>query len=259
MKIAVLGPKYSYSHILGMRNFPEDEFKLCISITKVFDDISDGDADLGIVPIENMLQGTVRESILALLKYKVKIRKGFNFHIRHCLAGNSECRKIISHPQALGQCSGFVSGKETIGCASTAKAMQIAAEDPEFTAIGSKEAAKNYGLQVLEENISDNKDNMTRFLLISKEENDEGANTSLLLNPKEDKPGLLFQILSPFAAQGINLSKIESLPSGKKIGEYVFYIEVSGSLNDQKVRSAIEFLKNILEVYSFGSYDVQEI
>ena len=107
-----------------------------------------------------------------------------------------------------------------------------------FAAVGSREAAEHYGLQIINERIEDHHDNATRFLVISLQENtmQENAKTSLLLDPKEDRPGLLFHVLAPFAAQNINLAKIESLPSGKKMGEYLFYIEIDGDVRDKKSR-----------------------
>lgn len=263
-RIAVLGPEYSFCHIAAKKVFPEGEFLFCGRISEIFRAVAEQEAEQGIAPIENMLNGSVRESIMSLLKYKVKINKAFNFPIHHCLASRSkDFSKVISHPQALAQCSNFLQDIETIEESSNSKATKMASEDGTLAAIGAREAAEYYGLQVLEENIEDNHDNVTRFILISNEEEDEEAEgevqTSLLLNPKKDMPGLLFMILSPFAAQNINLVKIESLPSGRKMGEYVFYLEISGSMLDENIKSAVNFLRSSNEVYSFGSYKVEDI
>ena len=139
--------------------------------------------------------------------------------------------------------------------------MEMAAQDQSFAAIGSKEAAEQYGLQILQEHIEDHHDNVTRFLVISLEETlvQENAKTSLLLRPREDKPGLLFNLLAPFALKNINLGKIESLPSGRKMGEYVFYLEIEGNLREERVKSALNFLQDIVEVYSLGSYEVVDL
>ncbi|MEK6940082.1 MAG: prephenate dehydratase domain-containing protein [Nanoarchaeota archaeon] len=261
-KIALLGPEYSYSHLVGMKLFAGKELILCGKIEEVFKAIIANKVEKGIIPIENMLQGSVRESILGLLKYKIKINEGYTFPIRHCLAGqNQNYTKIISHPQALGQCSAFLSGKNIVESSSTSKAMEMAAQDQSFAAIGSKEAAEQYGLQILQEHIEDHHDNVTRFLVISLEETlvQENAKTSLLLRPREDKPGLLFNLLAPFALKNINLGKIESLPSGRKMGEYVFYLEIEGNLREERVKSALNFLQDIVEVYSLGSYEVVDL
>lgn len=266
MKIAVLGPEYSYSHLVGIKIFAKEDLFLCNKIEEVFKSVAEKRVEKGIIPIENMLQGSVRESILGLLKYKMKINEAYTFPVRHCAAGkNKQYLNIISHPQALAQCSMFLSGKDIVEATSTSKAMEIAAQDQSFAAIGSREAAEHYGLQILQENIEDNHDNVTLFLVISADKKKEetknfgNARTSLLLKPKEDRPGLLFLLLAPFAAQNINLVKIESLPSGKKMGEYVFYLEIEGKVQDDRIKSALEFLQNNVEVYSLGSYEVKDL
>lgn len=260
-KAALLGPEYSYSHLLAMKIFSREELSLCSRIEDVFKEVVEHQAVKGIIPLENMLQGSVRESIMALLRYKdnIRINQGYTVNIHHCLAAKkNDYVKIISHPQALAQCSAFLSGKEIIESSSTAKAMEIAADDDTLAAVGSREAAEHYGLQIINERIEDHCDNATRFLVISLQENTmrENAKTSLLLDPKEDRPGLLFYILAPFAAQNINLAKIESLPSGKRMGEYLFYIEIDGDVRDKKVKAALDFLKHSIDIYPLGSYDV---
>lgn len=268
-KIALLGPEYSYSHLLGMRIFSEEELFFCLRIEDVFKAVTEHQAVKGLIPLENMLHGGVRESILALLKYKdtVKINHGYTISIHHCLAAKrNNYAKIISHPQALAQCSIFLAGKKIIESTSTAKAMEIAAHDETFAAVGSREAAEHYGLQIINERIEDNHDNVTKFLVISLQESmaqdsmaQDSIRTSLLLNPKEDRPGLLFHILAPFAAQNINLAKIESLPSGKKMGEYVFYIEIDGDVREKRVKAALDFLNHSIDIYSLGSYNVTNL
>lgn len=262
IKVAVLGPDYSYSHLVGMKLFLKENLMLCSRIEEVFKSVAEKKVEKGIIPIENMLQGSVRESILGLLKYKVKINEAYTFPVRHCVAGkNKQYTKIISHPQALAQCSTFLSEKNIVESSSTSKAMEIAAQDQSFAAIGSREAAEYYELDIIQKNIEDNHDNVTQFLIISTEETKSFGNvmTSLLLKPKEDRPGLLFLLLAPFAAQNINLVKIESLPSGRKMGEYFFYIEIDGNVQEERVKSALEFLRNNVEVYSLGSYEVKNL
>ena len=261
-KIAVLGPDYSYSHLVSMKIFPAEKLILYSRIEEVFQAVADKKVEKGVIPIENMLHGSVRESILSLQKYKVKIHEAYIAPIQHCLAAkHKNYTKIISHPQALGQCSSFLAGKNIVETSSTSKAMETAAQDESFAAIGSKEAAEHYGLQILQENIEDNHDNVTQFFVISAEEKKISGQTrtSLLLKPKEDRPGLLFLLLAPLASQNINLVKIESLPSGKKMGEYVFYIEIDAHVQEERVKSALEFLGNSVEVHSLGSYEVIDL
>lgn len=267
-KIAILGPEYSYCHILAKKVFPESTFVLCQNIEEIFKTLSEKKVEIAIAPIENMLHGSVRESVIALKKYLVKINASYDLPIHHCLASKTnKFTKIISHPQALAQCSSFLNeyrdNKYLIEeSASTSKAMEIASKDKEYAAIGSEEAASKYKLKILNKQIEDNHNNTTRFILISNKESipdKENSRTSILVAPGQDKPGLLFEILSIFKANGINLTKIESIPTGKKLGEYLFFMEIDGSLEQENVFSAIDFLKDKYELFSFGSYNLEKV
>ncbi len=266
-KIALLGPEYSYSYLAGIKAFPspKTEIIICDRIEHVFQKVTEKKAAQGIIPLENMLEGSVRESIKNFLQYKVKINKAYTMPIHHCLAAqDSDYEVIASHAQALGQCSGFIKNQKDITMVeypSTSQAMNKAAASGTYAAIGSVEAAEHYGLSILYRDIEDNHDNVTKFVVISLEETvrKENAKTSLILKPKDDRPGLLFNLLAPFALKNINLGKIESLPSGRKMGEYVFYLEIEGNVEDQKVKSALDFLEDIVEVYSLGSYEVIDL
>lgn len=267
-KIAILGPQGSYCHIIAELAFPKNDFLFCNNIEDIFRAVSDNKAEQGIAPIENMLQGTVRESVFALKKYKVKMNALYHLPIHHSLASlTPDFKKIISHIQAIGQCSEFLDNYRNKGFSieetnSTSKAMEIASKNKEYAAIGSPLAAKLFNLNVLKTSIEDNHDNLTSFILISNKENENKLNgstrTSLLIHPLSDRPGLLYEILAIFKIKDINLTKIESIPSGKKIGDYLFFIEIEGNQNDKNVKSALDFLRTIHEVYSFGSYEVKD-
>ncbi|MEI6731970.1 MAG: prephenate dehydrogenase/arogenate dehydrogenase family protein, partial [archaeon] len=161
-QLAVLGPEYSYGHILATKAFPKASFVLCNNIEDIFKKVSTGEIKIGLAPIENMLNGSVRESISSLKKYKVKINHLFNFPIHHCFAAKSDkFKKIVSHPQALAQCSKFLEqykekGITLVEATSTSKAMELAAANKDYAAIGSKEAASNYKLNIIQESIEDN-------------------------------------------------------------------------------------------------------
>lgn len=262
-KVAVLGPENSYSHILARKLFKGGELVLCKSISDAYNKVSILECNLGIVPIENMINGSVRESLISLVKSGLKIQKAYDLPIHHCIASKTtDFSKIISHTQAIGQCSNFLKtqGKEVIETTSTSKAMEIASKDQIYAAIGSKEAANEFGLKIISENIENNQDNVTRFILISKEnKNTKGSRTSMMIIPKKDKPGLLFEILAIFKIKEINLTKIESIPTENKLGEYEFFIEVEGSTNEEKLKDSIDFLKSIHDIKIFGSYDIEKI
>lgn len=259
-KIAVLG-KYSYSHIAGEKVFPKGDFIFCNKIENIYQTVLNGEADFGMAPIENMLQGSVRESINALSASRLKILHAYDLPIQHCLASLSgNFKKIISHPQALGQCSKFLSENKNLileEATSTSKAMEIASKNQDYAAIGSKEAGKFFNLKIIKNNIEDNPENITRFILVSRKfvmQKGSNVRTSFMIIPHSDKPGLLFNILKAFKDNNINLTKIESLPLGRKIGEYEFFMEIDGSEKDNMVEKAIKEISKSNEVHSFGSY-----
>ncbi|MDO8460000.1 MAG: prephenate dehydratase [Nanoarchaeota archaeon] len=266
--LSILGPNYSYCHISAMKAFPEAEFVFCPTINEVFKSVIEGKTEYGLSPIENMLHGSVREAMFALKQYSVKINKLINLPIHHCLASQSpNFKKIISHPQALAQCSKFLEsyrekGYPILESSSTSKAMDLASQDKEIAGIGSQQAAEFFNLSILNENIEDNHDNMTSFILISKKENEEineSSRTSIIIQPKEDKSGILHDILSVFKTNNINLTKIESIPTGKRIGEYLFYIEIDGNIKDDNLSSSLISLKKVHHLYLFGSYPIENL
>lgn len=273
--VYTLGPKFSYSYSVCSKVCSDFSIECLSSIEKVFEEVSRFGSDsnyVGIVPVENLINGSVRETFVGLKNYKVKIVRGFDYKISHCLAGNFESldkvKKILSHPQALAQSSEFLKkfrddGVEIVSVSSTSKALEMASKcsDGSVFAIGSVEGAEFYGLDVFERNIGNNSNNVTRFIEIRKDVflEDSGEKTSMIIEPREDRAGLLFEILAVFKIKDINLTKIESLPTGGKIGEYFFYIDVDCSLKDAKLVDAIEFLESFVSVYLFGSYDVMDL
>lgn len=259
-KIAVLGPEYTFSHIIAMKVFPTEQLVLKNNIEDVFREVIDGRTEKGIVPVENLVGGAVRESITGLSKYPVKVNQAYIMPIHHCLAAQYDDYKLImSMPEALKQCSRFLEDKSAESCKSTGYAMKMAAYDPNRAAIGARDAAEYYDLKILQDHVEDNPDNATKFFVVSLEETvakKENARTSLILKPKEDRPGLLFQLSAPFALKNINFSKIESIPTGKKLGQSFFYLEMEGNVQEERVKSVLDFLKDFVDVYSTGSYDI---
>ncbi|PLW80226.1 prephenate dehydratase [Candidatus Woesearchaeota archaeon] len=267
IKIATLGPENSYSHILSQK-ISEDNNKiiLCKTLNEVFEKVDNDKNIEGVVPIENLIHGSVRECLLGLLKYGVYITESYDFNIYHCLAAKGDkFNSIVSHPQALAQCSDFLKNfreQNLIETTSTSEAMNLAKKDSSLAAIGSIDSAKNEELKILYKNIGNNKHNITRFIRIKKnfENNDiKNEKTSLIILPKEDRPGLLFEILSIFKIKDINLTKIESIPTGEKIGEYLFYLEIEGSCNQLNLKQSFDFLSTLVDVKILGSYNVKKI
>jgi len=224
--------------------------------------------DYGVIPIENSLYGSVFETYDLLLQNSLSIVGELNLQINHCLLANkkyklSEIKKVYSHPQALGQCSIFLKtlkNAQVIPAYDTAGSALVYLKDKDnpSAAVASRDAAEIYGLKILKSHIQNNQENFTRFLVVNKK-----PVKSKFINPKtsicfelKSLPGALFRALSVFALRDINLLKIESRPIPHKPFEYVFYMDLSGSMEDVKVKNAINHLSEIaIRLLSFGTYE----
>jgi len=257
--IAVLGPANSYCHLAAHKAHPKQKIAFFPTITQVFN-ATEQENVMGFVPVENILHGSVRETYACLTQHKLAITAAYDLPIHHCLASRSRTySSVMSHPQALAQCQKFLSKKNLrlLESASTSAAMAYAVKHSAVAAIGSQESARANKLTVLARNIEDNPLNVTRFIQLEKKPKKTGSKTTLLLNPHNDKPGLLYDILGAFREQNINLSKIESYPSGARLGEYTFIIDVD--VSGKRVDAAINDLRTLASVHSFGSYEVKKL
>ncbi|MEA3323046.1 MAG: prephenate dehydratase domain-containing protein [Patescibacteria group bacterium] len=260
-KIITLGPKFSYSYNVAFKHYQNAEIESVDTIDAVFDSISK--TDHGIVPIENMLNGSVRETFLALQKNNISIVKAFDYSIEHVIASQSNnFDTVMSHAQALVQCSEYVNklregGVEVIEAPSTSRAMEIAAEKEGVAAIGSADAAKYHSLNIIKDDISNKNKNITRFIEISRDKKQtSGKKTSIIITPQSDRSGLLFEILSIFKIKDINLTKIESIPTGEKMNDYIFYLDLDGCMDDREMQDAFDFLNTFVSVTILGSYNI---
>lgn len=237
-------------------------------ITRILQTIDEKPYDMAVLPIENSIEGIVRETIDNLVTLKdtdIKIAAETIIPISHCLmsknADISEIKHILSHPQALGQCSGYINenfqGIDIIETASTSEAARLVQEKgAEYAAIASQTAAEIYNLNILAEGINDKKDNKTRFILLSRNTQDitHNCKTSLFFTVKNE-PGSLVKVLNIFHRYDINLLYIESRPSKKKMGEYNFYVDIEGHISDKNIASAINLAERITKkLIIFGSY-----
>jgi prephenate dehydratase len=263
-KIITLGPKFSYSYNITTKYYQEDDIILANSISEIFDRITENTH--GMVPIENILNGSVRETFLALQKGGLKIFKGVDYKIDHVLASQNEnFSTIMSYTQPLIQCSKYISQlrQEEIEIAETkssSEAMKKAQEDNNIAAIGSREAAEYYNLKIQKENISNKENNITRFIEIGKGEAQQGGEkTSLIISPETDRSGLLFEILAVFKIKELNLTKIESIATGKGMNNYIFYIDIDSSLENSRMQEAIKFLQTFVKINTLGSYNIEDL
>ncbi|MEN8252138.1 MAG: prephenate dehydratase domain-containing protein [Patescibacteria group bacterium] len=260
-KIITLGPKFSYSYNVAFSQYAHKEIETANTIESVFDSL--GDISHGIVPIENMQGGSVRETFLALQKKDISILKAFDYEIHHIVASQSEqFDTVMSHAQALVQCSEYVNklrekGVKVIESPSTSRAMEVASKEKNVAAIGNSEAAEHFGLNIIKKGISNREKNVTRFIEIAKNKwQIKGQKTSIIITPQGDRSGLLFEILSVFKIKDLNLTKIESIPTGEKMNDYIFYLDLDGCLDDANMKEAFEFLNTFVSVSVLGSYSV---
>jgi prephenate dehydratase len=253
MKIAFQGEPGAYSEAAALAYFgTQIETLPCESFLGVFSAVQDMQCDVGIIPIENSLAGSIHQNYDLLLRHQLHIVGEHFLRVRHCLIGlpgvsKEEIRKVISHPQGLAQCDGFIRslGAQTEVGYDTAGSVKIMKErgDPTLAAIASRRAAEFYGMNILAEGVEDDPANFTRFLVIDRTPVFPGddCKTSLVFTLK-NAPGALFKALSVFALRDIDLTKIESRPLVGKVWEYQFYIDCAGSPAERRVARALEHL-----------------
>ena len=266
MRIVTLGPAGTYSHRAAGAVGEGIEFRE--SVTGIVEAVATGDADRGIVPIENSIEGSVTESLDALAEFEVAVVRELITPIRHALlAQHSDFEVVASHSQALAQCRSYLDSEypdatlESV--TSTARGVERARDDPSIAAIAHPGTADG-SLDVLAENIQDRTSNATRFLVVAPvaERSEAGGKSSMIVYPNDDYPGLLLDLLQPFADRRINLTRIESRPSGERLGDYVFHIDVDAGLYEDRTQAAIEELETLAEkgwVRRLGSYDTEHV
>ncbi|WP_049900733.1 prephenate dehydratase [Halococcus agarilyticus] len=266
MKAVTLGPEGTYSHRAARAIADEVEFRE--SVTGIVAAVADGAAPRGVLPVENSIEGSVTESLDALTEYEVAVVRELVTPIRHALlAQGPDFATVASHSQALAQCRAFLDVEHPDvaleAVASTARGVERAREDSTMAAIAHPDTAGD-DLSVLAEGIQDQASNATRFVAIAPraERSAAGGKTSLVVYPNDDYPGLLLDLLEPFADRGINLTRAESRPSGERLGDYVFHIDVAAGLYEERTREAVEAIEAIAAegwVCRLGSYDTEHV
>jgi chorismate mutase / prephenate dehydratase len=265
LKVAFFGAEATYSHLAAREKFGSTATLIpTSSIQEVFHEVRRGRVSFGVVPIENSTEGVVAHTLDLLVDSDLRICAEAFLEIHHSLLSRTgraeDVERIVSHPQALGQCRRWLAAHfpkvDVEEVASTAHAAMKATTDVKLGAISSSLAQEVYGLRMVAENIEDLSNNITRFLVIGRDDSrPSGDDKTSLVFSVQDRPGILHRMLEPFAKSRINLTKIESRPLKNKPWEYMFFIDFKGHKEESGVKKAIKSLeKGCLFLKILGSY-----
>ncbi len=267
--VAYLGPEGTFSHQATLQWFGRSADLLPQhSIADIFREVERNHTDFGIVPVENSAEGAVGAALDQLAASDVAICGELYVRISHSLMSNvgdlADVKTVYSHPQALGQCIGWLSanlpGRPLVPVASTSAAGLKAAEEPEAACVGSEVLANLYGLKILARDIQDLALNQTRFhVLGSGNTKATGRDKTSILFAVAHKPGALREALTPFAERAVNLLRIESRPAKQRPWEYIFFVDLEGHRLDDRVAAALKELSASVTRFKFlGSYPAAE-
>ena len=264
MLVGVLGPEGTYTEMAALAmGYTEGVLCYYPTIEDIAHDLMERRLDCGVIPLENSIEGSVGSTLDVLLSMPVQIVRETIMHIRHYLAArqDADIQVVYSHWQAIAQCNAFLRafGREVIAVSSTSEAARLAADNQRAAAISSMRAAQRYHLSIIQADIQDVADNFTRFVVIARrrkpKEAETGTKTSIVLELKRNRPGALYEVLHVFAQRQLNLTKIESRPAKRSLGEYVFYIDLEGDAADPVVVAAFDALQShVLRLKVLGSY-----
>jgi len=265
--VAFQGTHYAFSEIAARQFFGQEIITLpCLSFAEVFSSVQNRNSDFGILPVENSLTGSIYQNLDLFLESTVSITGETSIRVEQHLIANpgvkiGNIKIVYSHPQALEQCRNFLSSMphiETIASYDTAGSVKDIRDKQMLhaAAIASRQAAKDYDMQIIREEIEDIPENYTRFYIISKAAQtlNNADKTSIIFSMK-NIPGALFKSLSVFALRDIDLLKIESRPLRGKPWEYFFYLDFAGNMQEERCRNAIRHLEEITSFLKvLGSY-----
>lgn len=267
LKVGYLGPEGTFSQQAVHKHFGHSAHGMPLSsIEEVFEEVEAGNADFGVVPVENSTQGTIQSTLDMFLTSHLKICGEVELRVHQHLLSRSgrieDIERIYSHPQSFAQTKAWLRQNlplvEKIPVSSNAEAARRARNADDAAAIGGASAGNVYGLKVIAGPIEDRPDNTTRFLVLGRELFPTSGHdrTSLLIFIR-DEPGALYNVLSPFARHGLSMNRIESRPSHNRIWEYAFFVDVGGHVHDEAMKAAIDELRGYAQdVKVLGSYPV---
>ena len=262
---AYWGPPGSFSHLAAIQSFGRSsKFVATKNIREVFRKVEQGQADYGIVPIENSIGGVIPETLDFFAATNLKICSESVIPIHHCLASGGasldSINRIYAGPQPLTQCRHWISQNlpqaEIVDMSPTSKAGEATLIDPEGAAIVNTMAIETLGLTLLAENIEDDSNNRTRFVVLGANEPEPtGSDKTTLLFNLRNRPGELYRVLGAFVEHDVNLLMIESRPASRASFEYLFYVDCAGHRSNPHLTQAIEKIQGFaLETSILGSY-----
>ncbi len=269
LSVAYFGPEASFTHQAAVSIFGHSaSLRAAETIEEVFSLVEKGMCQQGVVPIENSYEGSVNSTLDQLYKYELKIVAEVYLRIRHHLLSRADnihnIKCLYSHPMAISQCRSWIRANlpripvKEVG--STSLAVKAALDNPEAAAVGGLFSALTYGLKLLEEDIEDHPDNVTRFLAIGKKSTDHtGKDKTSILFFLHHKPGALYRALEVLANRNANMTRIESRPMKIRNWQYLFYVDMEGHEQDHNIGGAIkEMEETCLFVKRLGSYPAAE-
>jgi chorismate mutase/prephenate dehydratase len=266
VKVAFQGERGAYSESAVYTFFGASaDVEPCRDLTEVFESVDKQEAQFGVVPIENSLEGSVNQTYDLFLTHNLKVCGEIIIKISHCLIANpttslAAVKTVYSHPQALAQCRSFLErlGSELISTYDTAGSVKMLKEKglKNAAAVASERSAELYGMKILAREIEDNPANYTRFFVISKNDSSiTGRDKTSIIFAAAHTPGSLYHALGEFAKRDINLTKIESRPTRQKPWEYNFYLDFEGHRTEKNCTAVLKALeKSALFLKILGSY-----
>ncbi len=274
MRLAFLGPVGTYGEraaqrLVELEGLTQVTYVPQAGIRAVIQSLASGDCEAAVVPVENSVEGGVTTCLDALWEHPdLAITRALVLPIRHALLGSGPLEgisEVLSHPQALAQCAQWLEQNLPtalqLPTSSTAEAARMVRGSRFRGAIASLEAAQEHGLSVIAYPINDVPGNCTRFLLLRRgERSSEGPLVSLAFSLLSNKPGALLEALGCFAGEGLNMSRIESRPSKRELGEYIFFVDLACGESAVPLERALERLRPLCEhLVLFGAYPLTTI
>lgn len=267
LTVAYLGPQGTFSQAAALKQFGHAaQTTDCASIDEVFRRVTASQVDYGVVPVENSTEGAIGRTLDLLLDTPLKICGEVvlrvHQHLLRKAAGLENIKIVYSHPQSFAQCHEWLNQNlpnvKRVNAESNAEAARLAAEDEITAAIAGEGAAEHYKLHMVVQNIEDEPNNTTRFLVLGDHDaTPSGRDKTSIVMAAPNQPGAMHDLLGPFARNGVSMTKLESRPSGAGLWEYVFYVDVEGHQRDAPVANAIKELQGLAPFLKvLGSYPV---